>query len=101
MFEARDHLVGGNLFLRLGPAIAEMVGPQHDDYVRDAGLSNDIAIEAAQTAVAPNVVQDPVAAEALVHDSHWPAAAAGLQPAGELAGPPAMGIERRNIRVGQ
>src|SRR4051812_30959409 len=46
LFEARDHLVGGDLFLRLGPAVAEIVRAQHNDYVRDAGLSDDIAIEA-------------------------------------------------------
>src|SRR5437763_3411451 len=51
LFEARDHLVGGDLFLGLRPTVAQIVGAQHDDYVLDAGLSDDVAVEAAKAAV--------------------------------------------------
>jgi hypothetical protein len=60
------------------PAVAEVVGAEHHDDVGDAGLGQHVAIEAAQAAVAPDVVQDPVAAEPLVHDRHRPPARAGL-----------------------
>ena len=96
-----DHLVGGDLFLGLGPAVAQIVGPQHDDDVGDPGLGDHIAVEAAQAAVAADVVQDPVAAEPLVHHPHRPPAAARLEPAGELVGPAAEGVRRRDVGVGQ
>jgi len=56
----------------------EVVGAEHHDDVGDAGLGQHVAVEAAKAAVAPDVVQDAVAAEPLVHDAHRAAAGAGL-----------------------
>jgi len=56
----------------------QVVGAEHHDDVGDAGLGPHVAVEAAKAAVAPDVVQDAVAAEPLVHDAHRAAAGAGL-----------------------
>ena len=67
----------------------------------DAGLGQHVAVEAPQPAVAAEVVQDAVAAEPLVHHRHRPAARARHQPPGELVGPAAKGVDRRDVAVGQ
>ena len=88
LLQAGDHLLGGDLLLGLGPAVAQIVGAEHDDHMGDAGLRQHVAVEAAQAAVAADVVQDAVAAEALVHDADRPAAARerGGAPAGRASG---------------
>ena len=100
LLQAGDHLLGGDLLLGLGPAIAQIVGAEHDDGVRDAGLRQHVAVEAPQPAVAADVVQDAVAAEPVVHDADR-SAAAGDEPAGQLVGPAAEGVDRRDVAVGQ
>src|SRR5205085_11082931 len=74
LLQPGDHLLAGDLLLGFGPAIAQIVGAEHDDGARDTGGGDDIAIEAPEAAVAADVVQDAVAAEPLVHDAHRPAA---------------------------
>ena len=101
LLQAGDHLLGRDLLVGLGPAVAEVVGAEHHDRVGDAGLDQDVAVEATQAAVAPDVVQDPVAAEPLVHDRHRAAAGTSLQPARELIGPAAERVDRRDVGVGQ
>ena len=74
LLQPGDHLLAGDLLLGFGPAVAQIVGAEHDDGMRDAGCGDDIAIETPEAAVAADVVQDAVAAEPLVHDAHRPAA---------------------------
>ena len=69
LLQAGNHLLGGDLLLGLGPAVAQIVGAEHDDDMRDARLCQHVAVEAAQPAVAADVVQDAVAAESVVHDA--------------------------------
>ena len=71
--EAGDHLFGGNLLVGLGDAVAQVVSAKHDDGMAHAGLGQHIAVEPPQSAVAAQIVQDPVAAEALVHHPQRPA----------------------------
>ena len=63
--QAGDHLFGGHLFLGLALAVAQIVGAEHDNHMADPGLGQNVAIKAAQPAVAPDVVQDAIAAETL------------------------------------
>jgi hypothetical protein len=101
LLEAGDHGLGLDLLLRLRPAVAQVVGAEHHDDMGDARLGQDVAVEAAQPAVAAHVVQDPVAAQPLVHDAHRPAAGPALKTARELIRPPAERVERRDVGVGQ
>jgi len=48
----------------------------------------------------PNVVQNPVAAQSVVDDADR-ASTVGDEPAGQLVGPSAVGVDRRNVAVGQ
>src|SRR5579884_66788 len=100
LFEAGDHLRGGHLFVGLFPAVAQIVGAEHDDRMGDAGLRQHVAVEAPEAAVAADVVQDAVAAEPHIHDPKPPAAAL-VEAAGEPVGPAAMRVKRRDIGVGQ
>ncbi len=99
--EAGDHLFGGDLLVGLGVAVAQIVGAEHDDRMGHAGLRQHVAIEPPQPAVAAQIVQDPVAAEPLVHHPERPAALPGDQPPGQLVGPAAIGVMGRDIGVGQ
>src|SRR5213594_2241944 len=67
LLQPGDHLWGGHLFFALAVTVSQIVGAQHDDGMGDAGLRQHVAVEAAQAAIAPDIVQDAVAAEALVH----------------------------------
>ena len=100
LLQAGDHLLGGDLLLGLGPAVAQIVGAQQHDRMRHAGLRQHVAIEATQAAVAADVVQDAVAAEALVHHAQRPAAARD-EPPRKLIRPAAERVVRRDVGVGQ
>ena len=69
--------------------------------MRDAGLRQNIAVEAAQAAVAADVVQDAVAAEALVHHAQRAAVHARDEPPRKLVRPATERVVRRDIGVGQ
>src|SRR5438477_1051517 len=101
LLEPGDHLRGSDFFLGLAPTVPQIVGPQHDDGVGDAGLGQHVAVDAAQAAVAPDIVQDAVAAEPLVHHRHRSPARPRDQPARELRGPAVMAVVGRDIGVGQ
>src|SRR5436309_2448632 len=79
LLQPGDHLRGGDLFFGLAPTVPQIVGAQHDDGMGHARLRQHVAVEAAQAAVAPDVVQDAVAAEPLVHHRRRPP----RSPAGE------------------
>ena len=100
LLEAGDHLLGGDLLLGLGPAVAQIVGAEHDDDMRDAGLRQHVAVEPPEAAVAAQIVQDAVAAEPVVHDPDRAAAFRG-EIAGELVRPAAERVDRRDVAVGQ
>jgi hypothetical protein len=100
LLQAGDHLLGCDFLLGLRPAIAQIIGAQHNDHMGHAGLRQHVAIEAAQAAVAADVVQDAVAAETLVHDAHR-APVAGDQPSCKLIRPAAECVVRGDVRVGQ
>ena len=100
LLQPGDHLLAGDLLLGLGPAVAQIVGAEHDDDMRDPGRRQHVAVEAPHAAVAADVVQDAVAAEPLVHDAHRPAAPFG-ETAGQLVGPAAERVDRRDVAVGQ
>src|SRR5437660_7235098 len=44
-FSPADHLRGAHLFLGLGPPVSQIVGAEHDDDVRDAGLGHHVSVE--------------------------------------------------------
>ena len=101
LLQPGDHLRGGDLFFGLAVTVPQIVGAEHDDGVGDAGLRQHVAVEAAQAAVAPDIVQDAVAAESLVHHRHRPAALPRHEPARELRGPAVMAVMGRDVGVGQ
>src|SRR6185437_13585222 len=80
--------------------IAQIIGADEEDHMRRAGLCQRIAIEAPQPAFAAHLVEDAVAADALVHDAEA-AAIARREPPRELVGPAAVRIEAREIAFGQ
>jgi hypothetical protein len=49
--------------------MANVVGAFHDDEVLDAGLGDDVAVEADETAGASAVMEDAVTADTLVEDT--------------------------------
>jgi hypothetical protein len=61
--------------------------------MRYAGLRQHVAVEASETAVAANVVQDPVAAQSVVDDADR-ASTVRDEAAGQLVGPSAVGVDR-------
>ena len=87
MLQPGDHLRGGDFFFGLAGTIPQIVRAEHDDGVGDAGLRQHVAVEAAQAAIAPDIVQNAVPAEPLVHHRHRPAALPRHEPARELRGP--------------
>src|SRR5438552_13568610 len=101
LLQPGDHLRGGDLFFGLAPTVPQIVGAQHDDGMRHARLRQHVAVEAAQAAVAPDVVQDAVAAEPLVHHRHRPPALPRHEPARELRRPAVMAVVGRDVGVGQ
>jgi hypothetical protein len=60
LLQTGDHLVGGDFFLGLAPTVAEIVGAEEHDHVRDTRLGHHVAVEAAQPAVATDVVKDRI-----------------------------------------
>ena len=49
LLEAGDHLLAGNFLLGLRPAVAQVVGAEHDDDMRGAGLCQHVAVEPANS----------------------------------------------------
>src|SRR2546421_8833935 len=101
LLQPGDHLRSGDFFFRLAPTVPQIVGAEHDDGMGHAGLGQHVAVEAAQAAVAPDIVQDTVAAEPLVHHRHRPPALARHEPARQLRRPAVMAVVGRDVGGGQ
>ena len=84
----RDDVVG---FVGVG-GVADVVDAFEDDDVADAGLGDDIAIEAGEGGWAGDVVEDAVAADALVENAKAGGLFVGLEAAGENVGPAGVGV---------
>src|SRR5665213_2286261 len=82
LLQAGDHLRRIHLLLGLGAAVPQVVGAEHDHGVGHPGLGDDVAVKAPEAAVAADVMQDAVAAEALVH-YRGRASAPSIDPGGE------------------
>ena len=65
--------------------------------MRHAGLRQHVAIESAQAAFADQVVQEPSAARAVIHDAHPDSSRVEL--GGEGVGPPAVGIGGGEVAI--
>jgi hypothetical protein len=92
--EAGDDIGGGDDIVRsfgVG-GVADVVDALHDDEVFDAGLSDDVAVEAGKCAGAGGVVEDAVATDALVQDAEVRGLFVGLEAAGEDVGPAGVGV---------
>ena len=87
--EAGDEVVGGDDVVGLGwvGGVADIVDAFHDDEVFDASLRKDVTVEAGQGGGAGDVVEDAVAADALVEDAEIGGLLVGLEAAGEDVGP--------------
>ncbi len=72
--------------------MANVVDALQDDEVLDAGLSEDVAIEAGERIGAGSIVQNAVAADALVEDAEVCGLLVSLQAAGEHVGPARVGV---------
>ena len=73
MAEADDEVFGGHDVVGVDGVlgVADVVDAFEDDEVLDAGLGEDVAVEAGEGVWAGDVVQDAVAADALVEDSEF------------------------------
>ncbi len=91
-----DDVVG---FVGVG-GVADVVDALEDDDVFDAGLSDDVAVEASEGGGAGDVVQDAVAADALVEDAEVAGLLVGLEAAGEDVGPAGVGVAGAEGAVG-
>src|SRR5208283_475605 len=80
--------------------VADVVDGLQNDEVADAGLRDDVAVEAGESAGAGDIVQDAVAADALVEDAEAGGALVGQQAAGQLVGPAGVAVERGEGAVG-
>ena len=67
--------------------MADVVDAFEDDEVLDAGLGEDVAVEAGERVGPVAVVEDAVAADAFVEDAEVGGLLVGLQAAGEDVGP--------------
>ena len=92
--EADDEVVGGDDVVGLGGVggVADVVDALHDDEVLDAGLGEDVAVEAGEGGGAGGVVEDAVAADAFVEDAEVGGLLVGLEAAGEDVGPAGVGV---------
>ena len=93
--EAGDEVVGGDDVVGLGGVggVADVVDAFHDDEVLDAGLGEDVAVEAGEGGGAGGVVEDAVAADAFVEDAE--VARSSCRPEGGGRGRRASGRWRR------
>ncbi len=80
--------------------MADVVDAFENDEVFDAGLGEHIAVEAGERAGAGVVVEDAVAADALVEDAESGGLVVGLQAAGEDVGPAGVGVAGAESAVG-
>src|SRR5262249_61841674 len=56
LLQPPDHLWRGDLFFGLADAVSQIVGAQYDDGVGNAGLCQNVAVEATEAAVDDGVV---------------------------------------------
>ena len=92
--EAGDEFFGGNDVVGFGGigGVADVVDAFHDNEVLDAGLGEDVAVEAGEGGGAGGVVEDTVAADALVEDAEIFCLLVGLEAGGEDVGPAGVGV---------
>ncbi len=92
--EAGDEVFGGDDVVGLVGVggVADVVDAFHDDEVLDAGLGEDVAVEAGEGGGAGGVVEDAVAADALVEDAEVCGLLVGEEAVGEDVGPAGVGV---------
>ena len=92
--EADDEVFRGDDIVGLDGVlcVADVVDAFEQDEVFDASLGDDVAVEASKGAGAGGVVQDAVAADALVEDGEVGGVLVGLEAAGEDVGPAGVGV---------
>ena len=100
--EACDEVVRGDDvvgFVGVG-GVADVVDALHDDEVLDAGLGDDVAVEAGEGGGAGGVVENAVSAYALVEHAEMCGLLVGLEAAGEDVGPAGVGVAGAEGAVG-
>jgi len=92
--ESGDEVFGGDDVVGFGGVggVADVVDALHDDEVLDAGLGEDVAVEAGEGGGSGVVVEDAVAADAFVEDAEVGGFLVGLEAAGEDVGPAGVGV---------
>jgi hypothetical protein len=92
--EACDEVVGGDDVVGLGwvGGVADVVDALHDDEIFHSRLGDDVAVEAGECGGAGGVVEDAVAADALIQDAEVCGLLVGLEAAGEDVGPAGVGV---------
>lgn len=100
--EADDEVLGGDdVVWRSGVGgVADVVDALKDDDVFDAGLGDYVAIEACEGVGAGDVVEDAIAADALVEYAEFVGLLVGLEAAGENVGPAGVGVAGAESAVG-
>ncbi len=92
--EADDEVFGGDDVVGLDGVlcVADVVDAFEQDEVFDAGLGEDVAVEAGEGAGAGGIVQDAVTTDALVEDAEVGGLLVGLEASGEDVGPAGVGV---------
>src|SRR5262245_56944683 len=92
LLEPGDHLLSRHHLVLAVGAVADIVDAEKNDNMGGARLCQRVAVEALESAIAAHVVQDAVAADALVHHAYGPAPAS-REPPRKLIRPAMVGIE--------
>ena len=100
--QADDEVFGGDDVVGLVEVggVADVVDALHDDQVLDAGLGEDVAVEAGEGGGAGGVMEDAVAANSFVEDAEVRGLLVGLKAAGENVGPAGVGVAGAVSAVG-
>jgi hypothetical protein len=88
--QPRNHLVRRDLFLGLVGPVENVIKSEVHDHVRDARLRQDVTIKPTQPAIARKIMQNPVAAKALIHHPHGAPCRSISQPSRQLIGVSAL-----------
>ena len=100
--ESDDEVFGGDDVVGVDwvGGVTDVVDAFKDDEILDAGLGEDVTVEAGEGIGAGDIVQDAVAADTLVEDAEVGGLLVGLKAMCQIIGPAGVGIAGAESAVG-